>query len=60
MSRRHAEITLRGGQFFITDLGSRNGTSVGENRLPPNTPTPLAGSTIIGLGRRSKIKVDPQ
>jgi len=60
MSRRHAEISVRGGQFFVTDLGSRNGTFINETKLAPNTPTPLTGSAVIGLGRRSKIKVDPR
>lgn len=60
ISRRHAEITRQGSMFFITDLDSRNGTFIGETMLPPRTPTPLNGSTVVRLGRRTQIKIDPQ
>ena len=30
VSRRHAEVTLRDGRFFVRDLGSRNGTAVND------------------------------
>lgn len=33
VGRRHARITRREGSFFITDLGSKNGTSVDGRRL---------------------------
>ena len=33
MSRRHAAITLRGGLATIRDLGSKNGTAIGERRV---------------------------
>jgi hypothetical protein len=60
MSRRHAEISLQGNKFFISDLESRNGTFIGETRLPPRTPTPLNSSTVVWLGRRTRLKLDPQ
>jgi pSer/pThr/pTyr-binding forkhead associated (FHA) protein len=60
MSRQHAEISLRGNKFFISDLESRNGTFIGETRLPPRTPTPLNSSTVVWLGRRTRLKLDPQ
>ena len=36
VSRRHARITLREGQYFLEDLGSTNGTFINRGkRLPP-------------------------
>ena len=33
MSRRHARIVVTDGEAVIEDLGSRNGTSVGEEKI---------------------------
>ena len=33
ISREHAEITAQDGRYFITDLGSRNGTYLNDQRL---------------------------
>jgi phosphoserine phosphatase RsbU/P len=42
VSRRHALLEVRGGQWFITDLGSRNGTFVNAQQLRPQEAAPLA------------------
>ncbi len=60
ISRRHAEITVRDGKFFVTDLESRNGTFIGTTKLPPRTPTPLNGSTVVRLGQQTQIQLEPQ
>lgn len=57
ISRRHLEITLRGQQLFVTDLGSQNGTFIGETRLQPQTPTPLNGTTQLRLGRKTVVEL---
>ena len=44
-SRRHATLTISGGQVQITDLGSMNGTYVNGERLEGQRPL-LAGDTI--------------
>jgi hypothetical protein len=36
ISRRHAKLIVRGGELFITDLGSTNGTFVNGRRIEPN------------------------
>ena len=33
VSRQHAVIQRKNGQFFVTDLGSTNGTFVNEKRI---------------------------
>jgi two-component system, NtrC family, response regulator AtoC len=49
VSRRHATLLL-GGEVRIVDHGSFNGTSMGGKKVAPNTPVPVALSTIVELG----------
>jgi DNA-binding winged helix-turn-helix (wHTH) protein len=48
VSRRHARIRITPGRATIEDLGSKNGTFVGDRRIVG--PTVLADSDVIGLG----------
>ncbi|MDA0657611.1 MAG: SpoIIE family protein phosphatase [Planctomycetota bacterium] len=41
VSRQHARIIHRQGQYFLEDLDSRNGTVLNETPLPANVPTAL-------------------
>ena len=51
ISRRHARITSRGGQFYIEDLGSANGSFVnGRTRLKPQEPYPLVNGDVLKIG----------
>ena len=51
ISRRHACIRVEGERATIEDLGSKNGTYVGEAAAPISGPTPLADETRLRLGR---------
>jgi DNA-binding winged helix-turn-helix (wHTH) protein len=48
VSRRHAMIRVSGADATIQDLGSKNGTFVGDRSAA--APVPLAGGDIIRLG----------
>jgi hypothetical protein len=48
ISRRHAEISLAGGEAVITDLGSTNGVWIEGRQI--TGPTPLAPGTQLRLG----------
>jgi DNA-binding winged helix-turn-helix (wHTH) protein len=48
VSRRHARITITGGQAVIEDLGSRNGTWVRGRKV--EAPTPLADHDELKVG----------
>lgn len=48
VSRRHARITISGRQATIEDLGSKNGTFVGDHRV--ERPTSLNDGDIIRVG----------
>jgi len=49
ISRMHARIHL-GPPLAIVDLGSSNGTQVGETTLEPNRPAPFAFNESLALG----------
>ena len=50
ISRRHAGVELRGGEWLITDLGSRHGTFVNSQRLAQGERLPLRPGDEIRLG----------
>jgi type VI secretion system FHA domain protein len=41
VSRQHARVTCRNGQFFIEDLDSKTGVTVNDERLPSKEPHPI-------------------
>ncbi len=51
VSRRHACIRVEGEQATIEDLGSKNGTYVGDAESAIAGPTPLADDARFRLGR---------
>jgi hypothetical protein len=51
VSRRHARIRVSGGEATIEDLGSKNGTCVGDGASPITGPTVLSDDSRFRLGR---------
>jgi DNA-binding winged helix-turn-helix (wHTH) protein len=51
VSRRHARIVIEGGTALLEDLGSKNGTFVGEKRVA--APVPLVDGDVFRVGRVS-------
>lgn len=49
VSRVHCCITVRGGSYFLTDLGSANGTSAGDRVLKPHVPVQITDGTVIRI-----------
>ena len=50
VSRRHACLYRRGGQFLIEDIGSSNGTVINGTRLPPRQPRQLNNGDDLVFG----------
>lgn len=50
VSRDHAEIFFQNGYYFVTDLGSTNGTYVNDRKLIPHKPYLLEQSDEIRFG----------
>jgi pSer/pThr/pTyr-binding forkhead associated (FHA) protein len=57
LSRRHAHIFLKGGQAFVEDLGSTNGTFVGGKRLDEHAVPLNDGDTLAFGGHHFVYKV---
>jgi pSer/pThr/pTyr-binding forkhead associated (FHA) protein len=51
VSRRHARISQRNGQWYVEDLNSVNGTLLNQKRIPANSPQPLHPGDHVMLGR---------
>ncbi|NDJ52797.1 MAG: FHA domain-containing protein [Chloroflexi bacterium] len=54
-SANHAQILLRGEQWWLEDLGSRNGTLL--NGVLVETPTVLSSGDVIQIGR-VELRID--
>jgi len=48
MSRRHARLFCKGGEWLVEDLGSRNGTLLNGRRI--SEPTPVGIGTVLRIG----------
>ena len=49
VSAQHAELRSRNGYFEVTDLGSKNGTSVNGEPIATQTPQPLRDGDFIQI-----------
>jgi len=49
ISRHHAKITRQGDGYLLEDLGSKNGTFVNGQPLPPHAPHTLKDGDQIGI-----------
>jgi pSer/pThr/pTyr-binding forkhead associated (FHA) protein len=54
-SAEHALISWRGGQWWLEDLGSRNGTRLNDETV--TTPAVLSAGDVISVGQ-VKLKVE--
>lgn len=52
VSGQHATLRWSGANWELRDLGSKNGTFVGDKRINPSTWTPLMEGDTVGFGRQ--------
>jgi pSer/pThr/pTyr-binding forkhead associated (FHA) protein len=57
ISRRHATIERKGRAYFLTDLGSRHGTSLNGKRLAPGEPRELRDGDRLSLARDEVVLI---
>jgi hypothetical protein len=50
VSRRHAEVTERGGVYYLEALAAQNPTLLNGQRVSPSQPVPINPGDRIGLG----------
>lgn len=53
VSGKHCAIALQGSMILVTDLGSTNGTFVGQKKLPPHQATLVPDGGMIYLANQS-------
>jgi hypothetical protein len=60
VSRSHAEITIKGSIFYITDNNSTHHTYIDEQLIQPGVATPLYNGAAIRLGSTTvmRFKID--
>jgi hypothetical protein len=58
VSSRHARVWLQGGELFVSDLGSTNGTWLAGMKLEPGVPNPLQPGDVIQLTRDNPVRVE--
>ncbi len=51
VGRRHARLFQQGGQWYLEDLNSTNGTWVNNQKLQPAAPMPLQNGAELRFGR---------
>jgi pSer/pThr/pTyr-binding forkhead associated (FHA) protein len=51
VSRKHARVFVKEGEFYIEDLNSVNYTFVNHEKLAPNRPFPLQDGDEVQFGR---------
>jgi len=57
----HCRIEVSGGRMYITDLTSKNGTYLDNQRLSPNQPMSVLNNSMIQLGNqdcRFRVSID--
>lgn len=57
VSRRHAELSYRDGQYWICDLRSTNGTILNRLELTPGRQFPLSPGDELSLGESTHLRV---
>lgn len=55
LSRRHAELQVRGDDLFVHDLGSHNGTKLNGQRLTSDATTTVAEGDVLQVGNHAFV-----
>lgn len=51
VGRKHAQLVAKGGQVFLEDLDSVNGTVINKQKISPHQPHPIKDGDELRLGK---------
>jgi pSer/pThr/pTyr-binding forkhead associated (FHA) protein len=54
VSRRHFQVRFESDVFYISDLGSTNGTYLNNNKLPPHEEHVIRDGDRVVLGGKTR------
>ncbi len=58
-SREHVQVAIRDGAVSVRDLGGKNGTFLGEGRVPSDREVPWRPATMVRVARSVLALEDP-
>lgn len=58
-SREHAQIVRRASTVLVRDMGSKNGVTVGQARIPSDRDTVWRSGTVMRLGKTALVLDEP-
>lgn len=58
LSREHCLFEIKNGEYFITDLGSKNGIYIDRIKIKPNVPVKVTESSLIVLANIYTLKIN--
>lgn len=56
ISRQHAKLTLKNGEYYIEDIGSSNGTYIGKKKISESNRIPFEEIFRLGISEMRLIK----
>jgi pSer/pThr/pTyr-binding forkhead associated (FHA) protein len=59
LSRRHVELFRKGERLFVRDLGSKNGSTLGDRRLDGGEEAPWPKGVMVAIGKSKLTYDDP-
>jgi pSer/pThr/pTyr-binding forkhead associated (FHA) protein len=58
LSREHCLLEVEGEEYFITDLGSKNGIAINRMKIAPNVRTKVTEESLIVLSNIYTLKIN--
>lgn len=58
-SREHAQVVRRGGTVMVRDMGSKNGVTLGQSRMPPARDLVWRAGTFVRIGKTALTLDEP-
>jgi hypothetical protein len=56
ISRRHAQVLVKGSEYFLEDLGSKNGTFMSGKQVEPGMPVSLVSGDMFIVGEHTEVQ----